>query len=172
MDMKTRLHLGTDEARSLLSSPLTLLAWLEATALKSSLSSFLRRSRVSDRWYLCRSNETSGPVGFGEILSMLLRGEGPVHVLHESEAASEPAPWHALDYRAWPVNPAAALAWIGGTWLFTVALGYVVITLLCPVGARTIVGIVYLVAVLAAAIWIGLSARGRALPVKQASQVE
>ena len=172
MDMTTRLHLGTDEARSLLSAPLTLLAWLETTALKSSLGAFLRRSRESDRWYLCRGEQTSGPVAFGEILNALLRGEGPVHVLHESEAALEPTPWHALNYRAWPVNPFAALGWIIGTWLLAVGLGYVVVTLACPVAARTIIGLVYLVAVVAAAVWVGWRARGSIRPVVPATETE
>ncbi len=156
MDMTTRLHLGIDETRSFRTLPLTILAWLEATALKFELTSFIKRSRESDRWFLCRGDETFGPVPFDKIMRMLLRGEGPIPVLNESEVEMEPAPWHTINYRAWPVNAVAAVAWIAGFWLLAVGFGFVVVTLACPVPARPFVGAAYLLAVAGIAVWLSL----------------
>ncbi len=155
-DMTTQLHLGIHETRSFRTFPLTILAWLETTALRMELAPFVRRSRECNRWFLCCGEETFGPVPFGKIMALLLSGQGPLSVLHESDAALDPAPWQAINYRAWPMNTAGAIAWIAGCWLLAVGLGFVVVTLACPVPARPIVGTAYLVAIVAGGVWQGL----------------
>lgn len=154
--MTTWLHLGIEETRSFRALPLTILAWLETTALKFELTSFIKRSRESDRWFLSRGEETFGPVPIEKVLRLLLLGEGPIPVLHESEVEMEPAPWHLINYRPWPLNAVAAIAWIAGFWLLAVGLGFVVVTLVCPVPARPFVGAAYLLAIAATGIWLSL----------------
>jgi hypothetical protein len=162
MDMTTRLHLGCDEARTLLAYPLTTLAWLETMALKTEMAPYLRRSRGSDRWYVCQGDETFGPVPFAKIMRMLLRGEGPLPVLHESDVDQQPPPWRVLTYRTWPMGTAARIAWIAGCWLFAVCAGFVIVSLATPLSARPMVGAVYLALVAAAGVWLGVRARGTA----------
>lgn len=149
----------------MLKFPLSILAWLEAAGLRSELAPFIKRSRASDRWFLCLGGETYGPVSFDKVQRMLLRGEGPVSVLHESDVEADPAPWHALNYHAWPVNRGAAIAWVAGFWLLAVAVGFVAVTLASPVAARAVVGAAYLVAILGAVVWLGLGARRAAATV-------
>ena len=171
MDMTTPLHLGCDEARTLLAYPLTTLAWLETTALKMELAPFIRRSRESDRWYLCQGEETFGPVPFAKIIRMLVRGEGPFPVLHEKDTALDPAPWRVLSYQNWAMGLAVRIAWITGCWLLAGCAGFVAVSLASPVSARPIVGAVYFLMVAAAGVWVGLSAR-RSNPPKSVGYSE
>ena len=162
--MKTLLHPEPGEARTFRTLPLAVLAWLEATALKSELAPYLKRARDDDRWYVCRGEEAFGPVPFEKIMRLLLRGEGSLPVLHESEAALEPAPWRAIAYRSWPLGRFAANAWIVGFWAAVVALGFVIVSIATPIAARAVVGMLYLVAVTAFGVWRFFGARRGAAP--------
>ena len=164
--MKTQLHLGIGESRSLSTFPLAVLAWLEATALKMELASFIKRSRECDRWFVCRGEQIFGPVPFGKIVRLLLGGEGTLPVLHESEAGQEPAPWRAISYRTWPLNEFTAKVWTIGFWMLAVAIGFAVLSLACPVAIRSGVGAAYLVAVGALGGWLGVRSRHNSAPVE------
>ena len=157
--MRTTLHLDIDETRSLRTFPLALLAWLETTALKIELASFIKRARECDRWFVSRDGEAFGPVPFSKIMRLLLRGEGPLPVLHESEAEMEQAPWRTIAYRTWPLSTFAATVWTIGFWLLAIGAGFVVVNLACPVSVRRFAGPAYLVAVAAAGVWLSLRAR-------------
>lgn len=157
--MNTQLHLGIDEARSIFTFPLTILAWLETTALKMEMATYIKRSRETDAWYLSRDDQAYGPVPFDKIIRMLLRGEGPIPILHQSDAELDPAPWHKISYRAWPVNTAVRVGWLVGFWLLAVAVGFVVVSLVCPVSVRTIAGTAYLAVVGVAGVWLCIQAR-------------
>ena len=170
--MTTTLHLSIDETRSLRTFPLALLAWLEATALKIELAEFIKRARAGDRWYVSRDGAAFGPVPFGKILRLLLRGEGPLPVLHESEAEMEPAPWRTIAYRTWPLSPLAAKAWIVGFWLLAIGVGFVAVNLVCPLSLRSFAGPAYLAAVAVAALWLGWRARRTAAHAELAEDVE
>ena len=168
--MTTRLHLSGEEARSLLAFPMSILAWLENTALKMELAPFIKRSRAEDAWYLSRGDGAFGPIPIARIVRMLLRGEGPFSILHASEADADPAPWHPLNYHPWPLGRGAASAWIAGFWLLAAAAGFAVVGLVVPVGIRTIAEVAYAVAVGGAAAWVGLDARRGASPPETASE--
>ena len=168
--MTTTLHLDIDEARSLRTFPLDLLAWLEATALKTELAEFIKRARTGDRWYVSRDGAAFGPVPFGKIMRLLLRGEGPLPVLHESEAELEPAPWRTIAYRTWPLSPLAATAWVVGFWLLAIGAGFVAVSLACPLSLRRFAGPAYLVAVAATGVWLGLRARRTAAAAAEAGE--
>lgn len=162
--MTTRLHLSGEEARSLLAFPMSILAWLETTALKLELAPFIKRSRGEDAWYLSRGDGAFGPIPIARVVRMLLRGEGPFSILRASEAEVDPAPWHPLNYHPWPLGRGAAIAWIAGFWLLAAAAGFAVVGLAVPVGIRTIAEAAYAVAFVGAAAWVGLDARRGAAP--------
>ena len=170
--MTTPLHHDIDETRSLRTFPLALLAWLEATALKIELAEFIKRARTGDRWYVSRDGAAFGPVPFGKIMRLLLRGEGPLPVLHESEAEMDPAPWRTIAYRTWPLSPLAAKAWIVGFWLLAIGVGFVAVNLVCPLSLRSFAGPAYLAAVVAAGLWLGWHARRTAAPAELEEDVE
>ena len=166
--MTTTLHLDIEETRSLRTFPLALLAWLETTALKIELAEFIKRSRTEDRWYVSRDGAAFGPVPFAKIMRLLLRGEGPLPVLHESEAEMEPAPWRTIAYRTWPLSPLVATAWVVGFWLLAIGAGFVAVNLACPLSLRRFAGPAYLVAVAAAGVWLAWRARRVAAPAENA----
>ena len=170
--MTTPLHLGIDETRSLRTLPLTLLAWLETTALKIELAEFIKRARSDDRWYVSRDGAAFGPVPFAKVMRLLLRGEGPLPVLHESEAELEPAPWRTIAYRTWPLSPLVATAWVVGFWLLAIGAGFVAVNLVCPLALRRFAGPAYLVAVAAAVLWLGWRARRTAAAAEAGDEVE
>jgi hypothetical protein len=144
---------------STMTIPLALYAWLEATALKIELAPYVKRARECDRWFVSRDGEVFGPVPFSKIMRLLLGGESPLPVLHESEAELDPAPWRTIAYRPWPRSPLAAMVWTVGFWGLAIGAGYVVVNLACPVAARRFAGPAYLVAVATWGVWLGLRAR-------------
>ena len=170
--MTTTLHLDIDETRSLRTFPLALLAWLETTALKMEFAPFIKRSHECDRWFVSRDGAAFGPVPFSKIMRLLLRGEGPLPVLHESEAEMEPAPWRTIAYRTWPLNAFAATVWTIGFWLLAMGTGFVVVNLACPVSARRFAGPAYLVAIAAAGLWLSLRARSTAASADGSADAE
>lgn len=162
------LCLDLEESRSLRTWPLTLLDWLETAALKIELAPYVKRARQGDRWFVSHDDEVFGPVPFRKIMRLLLRGESPLPVLHESEAELEPAPWRRLAYRAWPRSPLAARVWSIGVWGLAIGVGYVAVNLACPVTVRRFAGLAYLVAVAAWGVWLGLRARRTAASAESA----
>lgn len=144
-------HLSTSTAKGGIA--IAALYQLERWTLRSDLDGIREaHAGLADEWWIRQGEDVEGGKRFEDIVTLLLSGVSPIHVLHESKATEEPAHWIAISHTSTWTDRTKAIWWTIGFWALAALVGYMVVSVLLPSSARVIGESIYGLAVAIAAV--------------------